>query len=310
MDHITLPTNTIYDPVAVPCLGPLDYDAPEFESYPARRGWSLTSLLAGNFRQGEQPSSNAAAFLQDWLFFGTLREVLGGEASKSAYTVAHMSCENGRVSTRLLETHVRERVTHCRALQRAHPADFYALIWKFERVLLLLSRFCGLAICENYTDDFNRQTTASNIATTTWPLSPEIDLSIRSLGSYLSTVLYGELWAALDGSVLPRLRFYGSQSTLVLNPLRRANYCPSDVTRAVQQYSPSSLYYLSMLERPEQRRDHSRCTDLKCCAYQLDPSTYRTRHIDGHANCECMYLGPPIDEVVRTIADGKIPLLT
>jgi hypothetical protein len=176
--------------------------------------------------------------------------------------------------------------------------------------LLLLSRFCRFAMCEIRDEAFDRQSTASDTASITWPLTPEIDLSIRALGSCLSTVLYGEWWNAMGGSLLPHLRFYGSNSTLVLSRLRRANYCPSDVTRVVQQYSPTSLYYLSMLQRPEQVRKHSSCTDLKCCAYQLDPSTYRTSHVDGAVDCNCTHIGPPIADVVKLIAARKIPLLT
>lgn len=312
MDHIALPTNADYQPVVVPCLSQLEYDHLGFESYPARRGWNMTSLLAGNFtqRHDSSDSASAAAFLQDWLFFGSLREILGEAGSKSAYTLAHIGLKYGRVSTRLLDAHVRERVAYGKALLQSNPADFYTLARKFERVLLLLSQFCSLAICDNEGNDSGRQTTASGIATTTWPLTPEIDLSLRALGSYLSSVLYGELWSAMNGSILPMLRFYGSNSTLVLSRLRRANWCPSDVTRVVQQYSPTSLYYVSILQRSEQGRNHRRCTDFKCYAFQLEPSTYRTKHVDSANDCECTHVGPPMSEVIRTIRDGKVPLLT
>ena len=280
MDHIALPTNAAYHPIVVPCLSQFDYDHLGFESYPARRGWNSTSLLAGNFTQGHHSSdsASAAAFLQDWLFFGSLREILGEAASKSAYTVAHIGLTYGRVSTRLLDAHVRERVAYGKALLQSNPADFYALARKLERVLLLLSLFCSLAKCDDEGNDSGLQTTASDIATTTWPLTPEIDLSLRALGSYLSTVLYGEWWSAMNGSILPRLRFYGSNSTLVLNRLRRANWCPSDVTRVVQQYSPTSLYFVSMLQRPEQGRNHSRVTNQPAArAEALTPRYVGTR---------------------------------
>ncbi|KAI9729372.1 MAG: hypothetical protein M1834_006896 [Cirrosporium novae-zelandiae] len=72
MDH--LPTcSKIYNTVKVPYLGEI-YDNQGFFTFPERKGWAVEDILSGKYL--EQTPTTFTAFLQSWLFFGSISEVL------------------------------------------------------------------------------------------------------------------------------------------------------------------------------------------------------------------------------------------
>ena len=79
-----MPISPAYPPVQVPCLcGTERYDRLGFLDYPLRRGWELVRLLEGDF--ADNPPEKTASFLQSWLYFGLLIDVLGREVSEEDY---------------------------------------------------------------------------------------------------------------------------------------------------------------------------------------------------------------------------------
>lgn len=85
------------------------------------------------------------------------------------------------------------------------------------------------------------------------------------------------------------------------------SWCPSEILRSLEQFSPALLYYITLLRSPTTTRGHSWCTDRKCFDFMVDDSTYRARYLLEHCNCSMM--GPGIGTVEQIIKDGKIPLL-
>ncbi|RDL41095.1 uncharacterized protein BP5553_01074 [Venustampulla echinocandica] len=75
MDHLP-PVLNPFEPLDIPYLGGTEvgYDGLGYEGYPSRQGWDVDLLKHGDL-QG-RTILEAAHFLQDWLYFGMLRETL------------------------------------------------------------------------------------------------------------------------------------------------------------------------------------------------------------------------------------------
>lgn len=289
MDHIPDPMNPIYQPLVVPCLNPVPCEITDFDLYPASCGFSLDELLIGNFSQ--KAEHDTAVFLQDWLYFGVLLVTLG--TSKGMYIERHPSTQYGRVTTASLEKHLQDRMTFLGSLLGKRDDHVWTTIRTAERCLERLSYFCVMT-GSGVTDQMQ------------WPLSPEIDLSLRVLGQRLTSALIGGLGSfVMQNSILWNLQF--SNPVLPINRMIDNNWCPSEISRTLEQFSPASMYYVSLLDRSTTVRDHSQCTSRKCFAFLVNESTYQTKHVDE--DCECSFLGPDISKLVQTIQSGSFPVL-
>src|SRR5271156_4282087 len=76
MEHLP-PVASPHQPILVPYIGDCEYDGLDFAGYPSRKGYDVDRLLKSDF-QGSSPRS-VAAFLQTWLFFGLMHEILNVE---------------------------------------------------------------------------------------------------------------------------------------------------------------------------------------------------------------------------------------
>lgn len=305
MDHITQPFDPVSSDILVPRLSNTKYDGLDFATYPGRRGWDMARLLAGDFSQhGED---DTAGFLQDWLYFGTLATVIA-EASKgetASYVQPDGVSEYGRVNTSLLPKHLHDRLTYLKAMAFDQPELAKTLVRSAERCLQILSYMCCMA---SSSIEGGNQPEDKSVA---WPLPPSVDLSLRVLGQLFASALYGALMtdfitSRLPPTALPQLQF--PPGNLLVSKMRQSGWCPSDVSMVSQDFSPATLVYLSRMKREATSRDHSACTSQKCFAFQIDDSTYTTKHCQD--KCTCEFVGPPIEQVVQIIADGGVPLMS
>ncbi|KAI0376966.1 hypothetical protein F5Y04DRAFT_194439 [Hypomontagnella monticulosa] len=294
MDHIPLPSDPLYQPVVVPCLDPTPYEGNDFDAYPSRQGWDKTRLFAGDFSQ--HPADRTAAFLQNWLYFGVLSEVLGDLGSKANYSQPWPPLENGRVATQHLDDHLSSCMDNLIQIWKVGPQASQRRLYKLERMLKQVSLFCCRMTVPEETDWAGRHT---------WPLPSEVDFSIRVLGSYMSAGIYEALWHVVPDSFFANLKF--GAGYLPKSRMMTAGWCPSDISMALEQFSPASLHYVSMLRR-NTVRDHSNCSSEACLASQVNEASYITKH--AVANCDCPHIGPPVEDIVAIIESGRIPLLT
>jgi hypothetical protein len=83
MDHLLVPSNPILPPIGVPYICTIPYDNKGFFDYPVRRGWNYTRFTEGDF--AEHPGPETLSFLQAWLYFGFLSEVLGRSVDSARF---------------------------------------------------------------------------------------------------------------------------------------------------------------------------------------------------------------------------------
>lgn len=81
MDHIPNLQRPVREHIRVPYLFGeeyvYEYDGKTFYSFPERQGWDPSDIIQRNFRQnGVEDPLRTASFLQAWLFFGFMSEVL------------------------------------------------------------------------------------------------------------------------------------------------------------------------------------------------------------------------------------------
>ncbi|KAL5341115.1 hypothetical protein BJX70DRAFT_406412 [Aspergillus crustosus] len=294
MEYVEAVLDSPFPPVNIPLLDPEPYDGVDFLSYPASKGWDINRLLAGDFSEHD----NAAAFLQNWLFFGVLQEVFrpiqqGGkqqyviqQEGTSAVVVAYLDEQILQLSNSLTA-----------AVQGGISPAAREIGHRIETYLRTVSRFCRLATCEE----------DPRPGFAVWPLSAEIDLSIRALGQRLA-------WGFSVGAL--SMVFTASTGGLPFPcawfPLKRmqdAGWCPSEVAMVGETFTSASAFYASQLEPPPSaQRDHSNCTRTTCEARQLNEETYHTAHTTD--DCDCHHHGPVVEEIASIIESGGVPLLS
>ena len=301
MDHLRTISKPKYQPIQVPCLGLVPYDGLDFDTYPTRRGWNIDLLFAGDY--SEHPDAEASEMLQDWLYFGTLQDILKQDEIKDRYTSWDPVGQANVVTTSHLKQDFHNHLTgiHERAIKDKEGMGLAMdAVWHIEMRLSVLSTFCNM----------NSTTNAAVMSERSrWPLSAEIDLSLRVLGEYIASYTYLYLhqltWHVGGLTRTPLFPFRGSQ--LAQTRMLESGWCPSDVTMLSEQMSASSLLYASCLYRQESGQSHLKCSEYICLASQINESTYRSKHVIP--TCQYDHMGPEIEEIISIIKDNGIPLV-
>ncbi|KAL3459280.1 hypothetical protein BJX64DRAFT_265141 [Aspergillus heterothallicus] len=299
MDHVESVPDSPYPPVQITCLSPEPYDGLDFLTYPQRTGWDIDRLLSGDF--SEHPAKETAAFLQNWLFFGVLWEVFGPitKGAKANYVRPQEGTEYGVVSAAILDEHILELSSFIASyVQSAGLASAQEVGHRIETSLRTVSRFCRIATCEG--------DPRSGFAI--WPLSPEIDLSVRALSQRLAWSFSTNGVNIVLSSSTNSLQF--PCAWFPLARMHEAGWCPSEVSMVEETFTSASAHYASQMRRPPAaiQRKHPDCTSKLCLARQLNEETYRTAHTTDE--CDCQHYGPVMDDVVSIISTGGIPLLS
>ncbi|KAI7971182.1 hypothetical protein EIK77_006998 [Talaromyces pinophilus] len=297
MDHIEEVSNPAYAPLGIPCLSPDEYDQQDWLSYPERSGYDKGRLLNGDFSQ--HSPEKTAVFLQNWLYFGTLWVVLGQNGTKANYiTIGPHG--NRIITTKLLNEHIDRRMLELKDMAQTGSFPVQSILQDIDMCVMTISRFCTSNTCwDDPRKEFN------NI----WPLTAEIDFSVRDLGEYLSIALLCEWDKDFD-----RPCCFGSLSFpcayLPISRMAKEGRCPSERKMLSSVFSSAAALFATQIKRPKEPSwlDHSKCSDTLCEARQVDESTYCTQHTK--LNCTCTHMGPPVNEVVSIIQSGQIPLVS
>jgi hypothetical protein len=283
MDHCLLP-RCASAPLRVRCFSTGDYDGGPFTSFPARHNWEVSlynSTLEETFsRGGEAPSvEEAEAFLQTWLYFGTLHEVFGEYVTMSDFIAVD---ESGN---------------------------------KFLCTGTLRSTMNGLLARSADRESLCRRV-YSHLDELITKLTAFIDLpGIEDSGTIHAVTLLGE--ALHEFAVLEALgRFPGTKhinwtffTKWITGHMKSSGWCPSMVMRLVdaEDASVSELYYCSQLPAPQGDRDHSSCSASSCMSLKIEPSTYRTVHTTG--SCKCEELSLDVEFIREILGEGRLPLI-
>lgn len=295
MDHIQLPTGFTGTRVVVPLLTPvIPYDDLGLKEFARRKGfWK-------NGRLDEQKTPRElACFVQSWLYFGFLSEVLGYATSPGSFMDASY-----------VDPH----------LPRLCSASLPDLLDEWQMTL----RGLGVTACDRALSAVHK------IVEDAIQASLVCDLFIPSVPSDLEQ--YGQVMLSIKLLIITIIHLYNglapeipfmytddrlfplaspetrpsAAARLLLSHMRNGNICPQAARRMCTSYNFMTAYYLTHLPR-HRTTVHSACSKTACEAYKIDQTSYRTAHAEP--GCSCHMKPIDVTQVSAFIKDGKTPLI-
>lgn len=294
MEHIPSPHLPVFSRPKVPVLSSLQYDGLDFATFPQRHGFDRDLMLQGDYSQ--HTPSQSAELLQAWLYFGTLFEVLGSEFGASRlFVLDEAGFEHGLITTALLEDQLSKRLHSLWLLSHDDHMQAWNIYTRIMAALRTLCQYCSLTTVAGDDRPFASR----------WPLSLAVDMSLRTMGHYVTSSLYPCLMLFAPPDTV-NIRF--PVAYLSITQFAQAPWCPSEITMLTEHFSPCTFHYTSELSRTRNGLNHSSCTRRVCHARQINPAVYYTQH--ATPDCSCSHIGVPIDQVVSMLRKRQIPLLT
>ncbi|CUS13589.1 unnamed protein product [Tuber aestivum] len=283
---------------------PNSYDKEGFFDFPTRRGWYIDFAESSGpqrINRDEVPSAaDKGAFLQSWLFFGMMYEVLrllNVEVDLEDFVV-----RDGDGTRRCITTYpLRRYFADCTQRERAGsriPGD--SPLTDISKILRRVD-----STIRRYSD---------TLSSGTWRLSEAL-----SLDTVLSILVLGESLLNLaklamplpgnDQSMLHGVGFFWARNPLEQR-MRGAGWCISTTKMLHTLLDTTGLYYASRLRLPTHsgQQSHSNCTMQQCFANHVDESTYQTQHFEGCRGCE--HISIDVEKVAKVIGQGKTPIVS
>ena len=293
MDHLPIPEDVVPNPKAiVPYVCSKDYDGGPFLTYPTREGVAHALPPDGNipggspYRQHERtyptPKQEQEDFLQRWLFFGLVNEILD-HRWRPDILIRPTQDNDGEtkvVSTLgLVETLDRWVVD----IQNGNlkPRNTYEHVAECLRLTF--------ATINGARPDFD----------------PRVKISLASLGEVFSLAV-NEAYRGRDNKCpgsFPLLLDFDCWKSTVLS----SGWCPSQVEIMFDNSSHiQTLHFLTFLGPPKSDDRHEGCNNDQCLANQSNMTTYQTRHVTG---CNCEQFSIDTKRLNEILEDGYLPLL-
>ena len=295
MDHLLLPKDplpTTLDKVPYICVE--KYDGGPFLTYPHRKNkpWVVPDVndplyipYAAYEQMRPTPKKEQESFMQAWLFFGLLNEVLGDLYHEEDFLA-----------------------------KDTDDTDLFILCTKKFRPLLKAAcrlRFGKTSHATRRLFDHLRKCLVL-VITVSLALNPEFDWGLMcAIAAVHEAIVYSLNHVAqrLGSANIPNMpwakQFFGAA---IYTRMLEAGWCPSEIEGAKNKFiSTQTLYFLSRMRKDEIRRNHQTCTTSLCSSFQLDLAAYQTKHRQSY--CKCVDVTPNMDDVMVLLRSRKLPLL-
>ena len=295
MDHLALPRDPILPLTEVPYLCTEYYDVTiPFLEYAGRKGkpWMVVEVGQVMFELHEMVSPTAkselACFLQTWLFFGLLAEILGDLYDQDTFVTESSDTGEQILKTKDLQSLIEKRITWIATLEKPvqkqlfeHAGKCIDITWKARRLGIL-------------------------------NLDPRINYSIGAVAEFIASAIDKAHLKAFPGSDRCRKPFAnGFYTEEIKNRMVEANWCPNDFARVRDKFqSIQLLFYYSHMKKPLSKIHHRNCTEDGCVAHSINLSEYRTRHREGCDEGEiCEEVSIDNQPIMNILQTGALPLL-
>lgn len=311
MDHLPTPQNGFPTYPKVRYLGIFTVPNDDYEGGPniSRRSFSKHQFLGG---RDEVPSlSDAAPFLQAWLWFGLLDnifDIVGVELEPLHFVVDDESLGQ-RLSTHALHRYFWYWATSeatASDSDREHHADLIKAY--IDEAFSVLNAY----IVE--------QAVPRSSATSE---SQNISKQIKILDDDSSNVLLGIalLAEALDTARMTVYRRYHEgwsklcpETRSIRTSLLEAGWCSREIERIMNHFGSACVtlsVFLCRIDRRVFGKDHSKCTTNECRHEKIDYDKYRPAHVSP--TCLCCVVAPryaSFKQMDRAVCTGKVPVVT
>ena len=278
------------------------YDSGPFLDYPQRLGlpnleidetFRLNPPLSSASRQvlAAVPPAELEPFLQNWLFFGLLNEVLGDLYRHEDFVTTFLDGENEKTIVTTADLLSRLEEWDAKITQ-----DQGSLIAVYRHIAncLILTRACLVIEYPAFDNDLKFHLAsvaellgyaASKACNVAWTDDPRRSLTPRDWG----------------GTISEQFR----KSVL----LGQSNCCPSQIAMLIQAFgSPQALAFVASCFREDANQSHhASCDENKCQAGGLVTSGQVTRHVND--SCGCEFLRVDENLLADCLKKGCLPLL-
>lgn len=303
MDLLCEPGSPATPPRKTPYVCNEYWDGGPFYTYPVRKGkvrmvpLRLRHLLGIDVSDEPYleilyptPKEEIQPFLQTWLWFGLLAEMLGLNEISPSDRIVEDSLATEEIR-KLHETCVSaaDEDGHRYISASAVLGAVQTIAERMKLVPHKRERLIYMRDCLQY---------ASMMVLSASNLEETVRYSICALGEYFSTGLFRFVAQSNPKIDVPIVGFSWHQNymqaggTMDKQMLQRG-WCPSETEKIRSQFQGlHTMHHIAQLQRPNTNQDHSNCTRHLCTAFQMDIDTYKPSHLtDG---CSCALIG--IDE--------------
>lgn len=302
MEHLPLPRDVASTgPGSVPYVSSIEYDGMDFLTYPMRQGQAsfLDAVRDSKIRNSKgmilMPLAELESFIQTWLFFGLLKEVLGDMSVHSHWVGRTSSSTNDPqwvVTTSKLVPVLNDWVNSIRSSEAAgkqaqydHIAECLRMTWAVLQTIRYETR-----------PDFNRQIRVS-IASVAELLGDNANLAF-GITDFMRDNKCPNTWQLLYDDIETVAQF------------KCQGYCPSEVHRILHTFlTIQTCHLLTWMTRngSNGRTLHENCSESHCQANSRVLKQRASRHLD--AACNCTDLSVDISDVISILSRGSLPLL-
>ena len=255
-----------------------------FWHYPRERGW-VTAVGSSSWLSCS--GLEAARRAQEWLYFELLHGFLDRKINPQE--LSKPDPHNGQ---RLLDsTALPDLLAHWTSNVRSLQSDIR--LYAEGKVLSLLEKV--VIECKN----LGSIQEAAPVSLAILVLADTLAKAVLSLRNSEDYQLY-ETWSTGPHAFL--------RERMLAN-----HWCPFQINRFVDEYTPTAMYYLSSLPRLATFGgvDHDQCLETQCRTTSVDPRSYEPRHADDCQNNRrsCNMLGVDAKDVASIIEMGSVPLI-
>ena len=282
-----------------------------FEQYPVTRGFSPEWLRRGTFKGDD--SDQAAAVVQNWLFFGLMEEVFQEQLRSSDFVYGNNGTDRF-IHTRSLDKYLerwKQLVSKCGPDKRSEWGERTRFV--FHQAVGLLLALQGPAI-KHYPPNFGVYLHPLAVLLETLQYQranvfPEAPLR----KSDVITANFSPLISSISPNT-PLQNLYpipvNLSSPIISDEFVRKGWCPHTINHILlTEDSPSVFAYASLFrEHPTFiTKNHQNCTAELCAVSNVNTATYIPKHVTK--DCECDYLKPDMEKVTEALESGRIPLI-
>jgi hypothetical protein len=295
MDHLPIPQQPVEAPQKVPLRCDPSYwfkehtEPRSFSTYPESRGIDPERFLYGDVGNVD----DCASFLQQWLFFGLLYEVVNscGPVLRDFDGFVTIDDQGQRLVTTAL---LPEVIRRWQEAKDALPSN--------EHLMVMSQVDDTLAAARYYVGRMSRLAPSVDI---TLPMDDEIQLSIIILGETLD-FSRANIFKDLTGGQPTSITLWGNEHWLGWL-LREQGCCAATVSMLEATTSAGSMYYAWRSGLLLDGKDHATCSADSCAAYQIDPTTYK--YVHTRKDCNCAFVEPSMAKVREILTQGNFPVI-
>lgn len=311
MQHLPLPRHPSWSLPSVRLYTKQDYDGGDIVTYLRRNNLDQDIFSLGLLSPDSSSHQGALAILQTWSFFGVLSLVLGENVSPMAMYIPPAG--EGGVPW-IDTTTLPDMVTKWIARTASRNLPFQQRKQEQSRAVRFFGHMSDVYAGIYFT--LQRAQLGEPSIDYTARLDPIFCMATMLLYDYLDRALriaYGP-WGMEDSEEGPEklMPEMPGSGRFLEHQMRTAGWCGAEANMLDLKLGPLENLFASLLDIPHPEKIHTKCTEWRCIAYQMNEAQYQTRHARGD-DCGCEFVNTSQERLAAVLlgpSQAEIPLVS